>query len=508
MPPVSRLRLVALPVVVYLLTAACVFGAIWHLTGGHFTYTLDDPYIHMAVAGQLAHGHYGINASEWSSPSSSVLWPFLLEPFANNAYAPLLWNLLAGLVSATLIGLAVAEWPASENANDTWVKPLSTLALLLTGNVIGVTFLGMEHGLQVMLAVCCAFGICRALNGHPIPLWCVAAAAIAPMIRYEDLILTLAIGVALAGARRWRLAVSMGIVAIAPLIAFSAFLHSKGLPLLPLSVLVKGKATDAHASAALTIIRLLTAGIFRALTDPQRWPMVVLLLIVAAAAWQSRERVRRFTLAGAAAAIALQLTFGRFGWFHRYEVYALVFGAIIVLRLLREHSAPRLGWYAMGLLALTMPYAQAIPDSVLSAQDVYGQQYQMHRFATEFYSGNVAVNDLGLVSYKLGDSRYVLDFGGLASLETARTPVKTTAWVEGMVQRYNVGMVMIYPNTVPIPAQWQKLGTICLVHTPIALFGSCVDFYATSATAAQPLRPAFANFTTTLPRQTTATIGP
>ena len=41
-------------------------------------YTLDDPYIHMALAENLARGHFGVNLGEVSNPSSSILWPWLL----------------------------------------------------------------------------------------------------------------------------------------------------------------------------------------------------------------------------------------------------------------------------------------------------------------------------------------------------------------------------------------------------------------------------------------------
>ena len=39
----------------------------------HFTcgviYSLDDPYIHLALARQILHGHYGINPGEFAAPS-------------------------------------------------------------------------------------------------------------------------------------------------------------------------------------------------------------------------------------------------------------------------------------------------------------------------------------------------------------------------------------------------------------------------------------------------------
>jgi hypothetical protein len=42
------------------------------MTRGHFSYYLDDAYIHLALAQQIAHGHYGLNASEPSSPSQAL----------------------------------------------------------------------------------------------------------------------------------------------------------------------------------------------------------------------------------------------------------------------------------------------------------------------------------------------------------------------------------------------------------------------------------------------------
>ena len=61
---------------------------------GHLVYTLDDPYIHLAVAESILEGGYGINTGEYASPSSSILWPFLLTvPVALGVgpYGPLIY---------------------------------------------------------------------------------------------------------------------------------------------------------------------------------------------------------------------------------------------------------------------------------------------------------------------------------------------------------------------------------------------------------------------------------
>jgi hypothetical protein len=506
MPSTSRRSLIAIAVSFYLLVVAAVFGTIWHQTAGHFTYTLDDTYIHMALAVQLSHGHYGINPGEASSPSSSLLWPFLLVPFANRTshlYLPLFWNLLAGIASAILIGIAVSEWPtAKEGGDDRWFRRVAVIGLMLAGNLVGTTFLGMEHGLQVLAAIACAAGICRVLSGRLLPPWSILAAAVAPLLRYEDLALTAAIAITMYGLNRRRAAALLVLIAILPLAAFSLFLHSRGLPLLPLSVLVKGSAAGAHTNFVFTAVRTLAAGLYHALVETSRWPMLVLFLMLTAAAWQERARARSFALAGASVATGLQLVIGRFGWLHRYEVYALVFAALIVLRLMQDHPLPRFGWYVLGFIALVTPYAEAISESALSAQDVYGEQYQLHRFANDFYWGNVGVLDLGKISYHLAPGRYVLDLGGLASVEAARQTVKSDPWVRDVVQRHDVGLVFGYLPS-PMPAGWTYLGDICLVRPPIYM-APCVHFLSTKAGEGVEMKRQFESFAATLPKQTIA----
>jgi hypothetical protein len=62
----SQQRLALLCAAVYLLLSSFLVLHVVKDTGGHFIYPLDDPYIHLALAENLAHGHYGINATEFS----------------------------------------------------------------------------------------------------------------------------------------------------------------------------------------------------------------------------------------------------------------------------------------------------------------------------------------------------------------------------------------------------------------------------------------------------------
>ena len=103
---------VAVAAFAVLMTAVLV--AAMARTAGHFVYSLDDPYIHLALAERLARGHYGINLFEVTSPSSSIIWPFLLIPGADTSFhswLPLALNFAFGCATAWLYGRFAADLP-------------------------------------------------------------------------------------------------------------------------------------------------------------------------------------------------------------------------------------------------------------------------------------------------------------------------------------------------------------------------------------------------------------
>ncbi len=54
---------------IWALLSAIVILASIYLCDGRLIYTLDDPYIHLKVAQTILRGGYGINFSEYASPS-------------------------------------------------------------------------------------------------------------------------------------------------------------------------------------------------------------------------------------------------------------------------------------------------------------------------------------------------------------------------------------------------------------------------------------------------------
>ena len=476
--------LVLFSICAYLFAVFVLYRAILIKTGGRFVYAMDDPYIHLALAENLAHGHYGINPTEFASPSSSILWPFLLVPFTGtelNSFLPLLWNILFGVLAAGLIGHLVAGLPLRVEESEPmpwWQKAIAVILLLFAANLFSLTILGMEHVLQVLLAICCALGLLEALAERPVPQWCLAAAVVAPAVRYEDFALTLAVCVVLAGAGKWTRAATVLGLSLIPVVAFSAFLKSKGLPLLPLSVLVKG---DAYQSGSLPmkLLHLVTSSVISALTEPERYPMVIFFLVFAGLTWTASTVMRRYVFGAAFALAGVQLLIGRFGWFHRYEIYAVIFLVLIWLAVVAERPRQMVGafWMALAFCSSLSIYFTA--HTAGAAKEIFSQHYQVHRFVTDYYHGDYAVGDLGYASYQRRPGAYVLDVFGLGSLEAARQPNKSAAWLHGIVERHGVRLAILNPKWFAVPPSWTPQAKMCLPHAPIVAAEQCVVFYST-----------------------------
>jgi hypothetical protein len=209
-----------------------------------------------------------------------------------------------------------------------------------------------------------------------------------------------------------------------------------------------------------------------------------------------------------AGALMAHMMFGGWGWFARYEAYALAFGAAAVIVLWREplHDfvAGRRPVFMViavcAILCLGSSYVTATAMTPIAAREIYEQQYQMRRLAVSFYRRPVGVNDLGWVSYR--NPSYVLDLVGLGS-EAARKARASgeagAAWIERLVRAHDVGLVMIYDDDFAgqIPSDWQRLAVLHTSHHVVNGYDR-VAFYATSPAAVTDATAALCAFRPTL----------
>jgi hypothetical protein len=163
-------------------------------------------------------------------------------------------------------------------------------------------------------------------------------------------------------------------------------------------------------------------------------------------------------------------------------------------------SAPaQYGIVALALFCVASPYISATIETGMASHELYLQQYQMHRFVADFYRGDVAVTDLGMVSDGRPAGVYVLDLEGLASPEVARTRDKTADWLEEIVKRHGVRLAIVYADSYNIPLSWVPLANMCESEPARIIGENCVMFYSTSADSTGAIREALLRFAPTLP---------
>ncbi len=502
---------ISLAVLMVAILTECV--AILLINSGFFVYTLDDPYIHLALAENIVQGHYGINAGEYSAPSSTILWPFILAPLAGSmlgAYVPLLINILAA-IGTLVVFVRILERSMPD------VKPglrpsyisLFAVLLMLATNTIGLIFTGMEHSLQLFLCVTIVWGLILEADEQKLTGWLPWAIVAAPLIRYECLTISL-VALVYLWVRGYYRQSALSTTAIVILVGgFSLFLVKLGLEPLPTSVLAKSSVVS-DGGAAGSVLDNLKANLAH---SRGAWLALAMLLCITFA-FVSRRNARERLLAGTGAvAIGMHLLLGQHGWYNRYEIYIWAAAVLILVYIGR-------GWLARGLghatpvkatavatlwvLVIAAPYMYDLLTLPVASSNIYEQHYQMHRFAVDYYDGPVAVNDLGYVSYQ--NPKYVLDLGGLTSLEVLHLSRASAdpEWMNRVSAARDVQLAMIYDRWFEsLSANWRKVGELQLGRSQITASQTTVSFYALTDEAYARARGVIDAFRSSLPRGVT-----
>jgi hypothetical protein len=497
----STLRI---PLCIYCALFALCTLAILILNQGHFIFSLDDPYIHLALSRNILHGHYGINTGEYAAPSSSILWPFLLVPFMLLPYADiflLVINFALSVSSLVVIHKIVAHsFDHLSHVNRQTFITVTVSVLMLATNLVGLPFTGMEHSLQVLLALMVLRGLLQEHETGQAGWWLYAAIVLGPLVRYENLVLSGPALLYLCWRGHGKRALIYGSTLLAALVGFSLFLVAHGLGILPTSILAKSIGTQADSS--LTRVAL---GLLENIID-QQGMLLLLGLVLLALRFKRPERSLAYVVCSA---IGLHFVIGKFGWFSRYEIYIWVVAVLTLLYVYRIPLSARLEQlgsrrFCIRIAAVACicsgPYIATQLLTPLASNNMYEQQYQMSRFVSEYYRRPVAVNDLGLVAYHGG--QYVLDLFGLGSrtaLEMNETQTNAE-WMNTLAEQHNVKLVMMYDSWfADQPQSWIPLGELHLGRRRSTASRETVTFYAVDQATARTALPLLQQFQTTLP---------
>mgnify|MGYP001818764460 FL=1 len=290
---------------------------------------------------------------------------------------------------------------------------------------------------------------------------------------------------------------------------FSAYLLSLGLKPLPNSIMYKSGIGITDSSTILTPnIWYLQIGI-STLPSMIFLPLILLVFVLVALSskWPRAERLLAATMAFS---ILLQFMFGQIGSYHRLEMYVWLASCLMLIYLFRgalRRLAQSKPFYRSAAILLFLgallarEYTSALVTIPLASNNIYEQQYQMHRFATEFYDGPVAINDLGWVAYN--NDNYVLDLVGFSSYQAlwSRFNESDPTWTNDMADEYGVKLAMIYDFRFrELPPNWRRLGVLHLGKLRWVPAGDKVSFYALDEETAEQIHPALLAFQQSLPQ--------
>ena len=473
-----------IPVIVFL--ALLILPIVFSMkrNDGQFVYTLDDPYIHLALSENIAEGHYGINRGEFTAPSSSALWPFLLVSFSFISFftlAPLLMNTVFALITVLLLYRFYGK------------KGLFlTIASIFAFNLVGLVLTGMEHSLQLLLVVVIAVGASAFLEKKKVYWWMSAALVAAPLIRYECLAVSLPVLLFLfiSGARKK--ALLLFLLTLILLGAFSFFLINLGLDPLPASVYAKSSLVSDSGS-----MNSILGNLGNSLKSFRGIAQLLLLFLIGAVLFsKKRNRTEKLFACTVILSIVMHLVAGRSGWFHRYGVYMWAFSVLAAVQLyqkiLNRYSVPA----AVLILVLSADYLSGytkIPDA---SCNIYQQQFQMRRFVHEWLQEPVAVNDLGMVS--MGYDEYVLDLWGLAT-PAAILGASDPAWIDSIAFSNGVNSAIVYRDELPGIQHWTYVARMEISQPLVVCVSGGVDFLAAPWAVADSLRARLDDFSESLP---------
>jgi len=373
-------------------------------------------------------------------------------------------------------------------------------------NLIGLIFTGMEHPLQILFVMLIAYFMLYGKGDNKSENWLVLFTVTAPLIRYENLAISFVAILFMLLYRKYKKAILSAAIIVLTMGLFSVFLMTMGLKALPSSVLAKSSVLS-HDTLFMPFAR----NIGRTLLFPRG--IIIALSFVSYVLFmlfrqldKDRMRIMSVTSVG----LVLHMLFGTYGWYNRYEIYIWTFFIMMSIHLIapsivtlvksRKNNSYKIMLFAVMITtASCTQYVHDLYSLPVGSNNIYEQQYQMHRYVVDYYKKPVAVNDIGYVSYK--NDNYVLDLLGLSSPEALELIAQKADvdWMNRLAKSKGVELAILYDSWVSHPPEWEKVGELILGHERITVGGDTVSFYLIEPQAKEYVKTTLDDFVKTLP---------
>jgi hypothetical protein len=494
----------------FVLVSVCLVEyAAMKKTGNHFSYPLDDTFIHMAMAKNLAfNGTWGINANDYSATSSSPLFTALLsllvKVFSANVFLPLV---LASIGTCLLV-VAMNKELNNHSLLDTTNKTFVIIGALLMGAIPALTLLGMEHTLQTALVLLFVHAVASVLTSENKKniLQAAAWASLMTLARYESLFFLAAAAGLFLLQKKWKPFLVLLIAGFIPIVLFGLYSISKGGFFFPNSIMIKSNQNFIH---------VLNGGTTFIENTRSFSGLVVMALIIAFKKYLAKRFDRDFWIMSMFLIAAIMHgTLISLSWFYRYESYLITIASFQILKIIFEwiqenkwkgvwQNLVPASVVALLLFSLPVRGLNSLRNSVRAITNINDQQTQMGFFLQQYYPNEViAANDVGAISYYA--KIHTLDLWGLGNnqvMQARKNKTWGSKYLQNLVVEKNTRIAVIYDSwfEAGMVSTWHKIAT-----WEIADNFSCgdnkVSFYAIKETDGATLKSNLKTFESKLPK--------
>lgn len=481
------------------------------LNDGHLVYSLDDAYIHMAIAKNFSqHGVWGITKKEFSSSSSSLLYSLLLSLiflFGPNELVPLIIN----LIFANIL-LFIVFYILKIKYNIPSYSVFSCLLSMIF--FIPLHFLvltGMEHTIQITIDILFVYFaskiICNEnLNQKKILVrkersisiledkYFFILAPLVSMVRFEGIFLIIIISFLFLLRKSLIYFTIVLLLGFLPIIIFGIISLYNGWYFFPNSVILKANTIQFTFPA---ILELFLSFINELIKNYHIGILLVGALCIFLFRYKKKKIIWNETSIMAVIFIGVTLlhilligaSFKNQN-LSRYDGYIIALGIIMLFLSIKDAIPKRFSMasirnylgdikkdikknYLQVISVVLIVFIffwifiprsyRLIRDTPQATNNIYEQQYQMGLFLEKYYEGEViAVNDIGAVNY-LTDIECI-DLRGLGSHEVTDAIQKDKLdedFVSNLTEKKGCKIAIIYEEKdygYDIPEEWIKAG--------------------------------------------------
>lgn len=504
-----------IPLVIFTVVCAGYFLVSVSKTDGHYLYLIDDAYIHLAMAKNLAlYDVWGVTRHQFSSTSSSPLFTYLLSVlivfFGNNDQLSLYFNIAFGLGTVWFLCRYFSK--IFGNSKNVVISVLFTVFFL----VLHLQVLsGMEHVFHVFLFVVNIYCLSDLKNKSSLVGFYISLLLMG-LVRFESMFYFVILAFVFALMKKWKETFLILITGFIPVILFCWFNYQQDGFLFPNSVIVKGTKLSFDLNfphqlktifldnfllnisfykigffplllSVIFIVRDYNKKNFRELIKSNFLLIVISLLMIGHSMFADLKgmfRYEAYILAGFSMALIPKLKnlFENFRVFIKNEK---IISGIVLVNIL--------------LLIYKCSFAHLMLEN--GGENIYEQQMQSAKFLHTYYNeSKVVANDIGAITYFT--DIHLLDTAGLGSVETIvfnenkKAPdTEFQNFLTDYTIRNKYDIAVIYDAWLQnhIPKNWKKAAELKIKNT-VTVARDKVSIYAVDQDKLEKLKENIRSF--------------